>query len=188
MDTAACARRSVGRRGTGEVRGRTRRSGRAGGEPGADAATRYTLRRRWRPNLKRNRADAAAVPVRTGAGAAAPVEPGRRTGTDGHLGARRRSHEPTAVPVRTEHDVGWPGSSLDWYNMPGRITRLPRWSKERDTGRTLLERVEGSDSRRTGPSRTTNQDMPLEGLCRWCAGNTPVSYTIAPVHVLPITS
>ena len=50
--------------------GRGRRSGRTGGEPGADAATCYTPRRRWR----RTRADAAAVPVRTGADAAAPLE------------------------------------------------------------------------------------------------------------------
>ena len=64
------------RRASRHRRGRGRRSGRTGGEPGAGAAIRYTPRRRWR----RTRADAAAVPVRTGAGAAAPVEDrGRRT-------------------------------------------------------------------------------------------------------------
>jgi hypothetical protein len=113
------------------------------------------------------------------------VTPGRATrGPE----ARRRSHEPTVVG--TEHDLGWPGSALDWCNMPGRIrvTRLPRWSKESDAGqsRTRLDRVEGGDSLRTGPSRTTNQDVPLERLeCRYRIGHTPVSYTIAPVHVPP---
>jgi hypothetical protein len=54
----------------------------------ADAATRYTPRslRRWR----RTRADAAAVPVRTGAGAEAPVEDrGRRTPTGGVMSRLR---------------------------------------------------------------------------------------------------
>jgi hypothetical protein len=112
-------RRSAGRRGTGEGRGR--RSGRAGEEPGADADTRYTLRRQWR----RTRANAAAVTLRTGAGSAARW----RTGTDGHRGARRRSHEPTAV--RTEHELRWPGSgttcraaSLD---CPGPRAKMYRW-------------------------------------------------------------
>ncbi len=54
-------------------------------------------------------------------------------------------------------------ASLDWYDMPGRITRLPRWSKERDAGRVRLDQVEGGGSRRTGPSRTTSRDVPLEG-------------------------
>ena len=52
---------------------------------------------------------------------------------------------------------------LDWFNMPGRITRLPLWSKERDAGRTRLDWVEGGDSRRTGPSRSMSQDVSLEG-------------------------
>ncbi len=35
------------------------------------------------------------------------------------------------------------------------------WSKEKDAGRALLDRVEGGDLWRTGPSRTTIQDVPL---------------------------
>jgi len=61
-------RRSAGRRSPGEDRGP--RSGRTGGEPGAGADTCYTPRKVWR----RARAEVSAVPVRTGAGAAAPVE------------------------------------------------------------------------------------------------------------------
>ena len=66
---------------------------------------------------------------------------------------------------------------LDRNNLPGRVTRLLRWSEERGAGRepgcsewsekrdagwARLDRVEGGDSRRTGPSRTTIQDVPLE--------------------------
>ena len=54
-------------------------------------------------------------------------------------------------------------ASLDRYNLPGRITRLLPWSKERDAGQARLDRVEGGEPRRTGPSRTTSQDVPLEG-------------------------
>ena len=76
-------------------------------------------------------------------------------------GARRRSHEPTAV--RLELGLGWPEStSLDRDKMPGRVTRLLRMEWKRDTGRARLDRVEGGDSRRTGPSRPTIQDVPLE--------------------------
>jgi len=49
-----------------------------------------------------------------------------------------------------------------------------------------LDRVEGGDSRRTGPGRTTSQDVPSEGSSVVSVlGYTPVSYTIAPVHALP---
>jgi hypothetical protein len=76
-------------------------------------------------------------------------------------GARRRSHEPTAV--RPELGLGWPEStSLDRDNMPGRVTRVLRMEWKRDAGRARLDRVEGGDSRRTGPSRPTIQDVPLE--------------------------
>ena len=76
---------------------------------------------------------------------------------------------------------------LDWFNMPGRITRLPQWSKERDAGRMRLDRVEGRDSRRNGPSRTTSQDVPLEGHSVGSALDyTPVSTAKALVHALPI--
>jgi hypothetical protein len=57
-------------------------------------------------------------------------------------------------------------ASLDRCNRlgtVGSITRLHQWSKERDAGRMRLDRVEGGDSRRTGPGRTTSQDVPLEG-------------------------
>ena len=56
-------------------------------------------------------------------------------------------------------------ASLDWYNR-GQHHSTPQWSEERDAGRMRLDRVEGGDSRRTGPSRTTNQDVPLEAKCR----------------------
>ena len=76
-------------------------------------------------------------------------------------GARRRSHEPTAV--RPELGLGWPESTwLDRDNMPGRVTRLLRMEWKRDAGRARLDRVEGGDSRRTGPSRPMIQDVPLE--------------------------
>ncbi len=76
-------------------------------------------------------------------------------------GARRRSHEPTAV--RLELGLGWPEStSLDRDNMPGCVTRILRMEWKRDTGRAQLDRVEGGDSRRTGPSLTMIQDKPLE--------------------------
>ena len=76
-------------------------------------------------------------------------------------GARRRSHAPTAV--RPELGLGWPESaSLDRDKMPGRVTRLLRMEWKRDAGRARLDRVEGGDSRRTGPSRTMIQDVPLE--------------------------
>ena len=54
-------------------------------------------------------------------------------------------------------------ASLDWYNLPGSITRLLPRSKERDAGQARLDRVEGGEPRRTGPSRTMSQDVPLEG-------------------------
>ena len=71
--------------------------------------------------LAETRADAAAVPVRTGAGAAAPVE--NRGLMDIEV-ARRRSHEPTAVRAGARTRMAGIYSTLDQYNMLGRITRL----------------------------------------------------------------
>ncbi len=44
-------------------------------------------------------------------------------------------------------------------------------SEEGDAGRARLDRVEGRDSRRTGPSRTSMQDVPLG------ANGTPMPVT-----------
>ena len=78
-------------------------------------------------------------------------------------------------------------ASLDWYNMQGRITRLPGWSGGGDAGQARLDRVEREVSRRTGPSRTTSQDVPLEGHSVGSALDyTPVSTAKALVHALPI--
>ncbi len=44
----------------------------------------------------------------------------------------------------------------------GCVTRMLRMEWERDTGRARLDRVEGGDSRRTGPGRPTIRDVPLE--------------------------
>ena len=77
-------------------------------------------------------------------------------------GARRLSHEPTAV--RPELGLGWPESAHRWTGTTCRAASLDcsEWSEERDAGRARLDRVEGGDSRRTVPSRTTTQDVPLE--------------------------
>ncbi len=57
-------------------------------------------------------------------------------------GARRRSHEPTAVWL--ELGLGWPETtSLDWDKMQGCITRLLRMEWKRNTGRAQLDLVEG---------------------------------------------
>ena len=66
-------------------------------------------------------------------------------------GARRRSHEPTAV--RTDLGLGWPESTHRWTGTTCRAASLDcsEWSEERDAGRARLDRVEGGDSRRTGP-------------------------------------
>jgi hypothetical protein len=78
-------------------------------------------------------------------------------------GARRRSHEPTAVPRRLELGLGWPESTHRWTGRR-RAASLDcsEGSKERDAGRARLDRVEGGDLWRTGPSRTTVPDVPLE--------------------------
>ena len=77
-------------------------------------------------------------------------------------GARRRSHEPTAG--RLVLGLGWLESTHRWTGTPGRAASLDcsGRSKERDAGRARLDRVESGGSRRTGPSRTTIQDVPLE--------------------------
>ena len=59
--------------------------------------------------------------------------------------------------------MAWIYASLDWFNMPGSITRMPHWSKERDSGQAMLDWVEGEDSLLTGPSWSTTQDVSLEG-------------------------
>jgi hypothetical protein len=86
-------------------------------------------------------------------------------------GARRRSHEPTAV--RPELGLGWPESTHRWTGTSCRAASLDcsEWSEERVAGRARLDWVEGGDSRRTGPtrSRTKMQDVGLEvghGLCQ----------------------
>ena len=91
--------------------------------------------------LAETRAAAAAVPVRTGAGAAAPVED--RGLMDIEV-ARRRSHEPTAVRAGALTRMAGIYSTLDRYSTPGRITRLPCWSKESGAGRGAV----GSGKRR----------------------------------------
>ena len=75
-------------------------------------------------------------------------------------GARRRSHEPTAGP---ELGLGWPESTHRWTGTPGRAASLDcsGRSEGSDAGRARLDRVEGGDSRQTGPSRTTIQYVPL---------------------------
>ena len=51
-----------------------------------------------------------------------------RTGAEGHRGARRRSHEPTAV--RPELGLGWPRSTLRWTGTTvGSITRRPNGAR-----------------------------------------------------------
>ena len=65
-------------------------------------------------------------------------------------------------------------ASLDLCNRLGSTIRLPQWSKdsERDAGRMRLDtmdRVEGGDSRQTGSSRTTSQDVPLKAPCGFAA-------------------
>ena len=70
-------------------------------------------------------------------------------------GARRRSHEPTAA--WPELGIGWRESAHCWTGTTCRAASLDcsGGSGERDAGR--LDRVEGGDSRRTGPSRTTTK-------------------------------
>ncbi len=84
-------------------------------------------------------------------------------------GARRRSHEPTAV--LPELGLGWQESTHCWTGTTSRAASLDcsEWSEEKGAGRARLDRVEGGDSRRTGPSRTKIQDVRLEvghGLCQ----------------------
>ena len=79
-------------------------------------------------------------------------------------GARRRSHEPTAV--RPELGLGWLESAHRWTGTTCRAASLgcSGWSEERDAGRARLDRVEGGDSRRTGPSRTTTKMYSWESV------------------------
>jgi hypothetical protein len=149
-------RRSAGRRGTSEVWGR--RSGRAGGEPGADAATSCTPRRRWQGT----RADAAAVPVRTGAGAAAPVEDRRRRTSR----ARRRSHAMMSLSrPRCGRNTTSDGRDLRWTGTTCRAASLdcPDGARrEMPVGRAwngLKAETHG------GPGRAG----PRTKLCRWRA-------------------
>ena len=70
-------------------------------------------------------------------------------------GARRRSHEPTVV--RPKLGLGWLESTHRQTGTTCRAASLDGsdWSVERDAGRARLDRVDGGDSRRTGPDRTT---------------------------------
>ena len=79
-------------------------------------------------------------------------------------GARRRSHDPTAV--RPELGLGWRESAHCWTGTTCRAASLDcsGWSEERDAGRARLDRVEGGDSRRTGPSRTTTKMYSWESV------------------------
>ena len=52
-------------------------------------------------------------------------------------------------------------TQLERDNLPGRVTRLLRMERGEGAGRARLDRAEGGDPRRTGPSRTTIQDVPL---------------------------
>ena len=59
-----------------------------------------------------------------------------------------------------------------------------RSTKERDGGRARLDRVEGRDSWRTGPSRTRIQDVPLG------ADGTliPITGVIGDNGIFPVTA
>ena len=76
-------------------------------------------------------------------------------------GVSRRSHEPTAV--QPELRLGWLESTHRWTGTTCRAAALDcsGWSEERDAGRARLDRVEGGDLRRTGPSQTKIQDAQL---------------------------
>ena len=51
--------------------------------------------------------------------------------------------------------------TLDRYNMLGRITRLPRWSRRDLLAGARLDRVDGEGSRWTGPTQSRSQDVQL---------------------------
>ena len=99
----------------------------------------------------------------------------RSNGTGGEPGpmdievARRRSHEPTAVRAGARTRMAGIYSTLDRYNMLGRITRLPRWSRRDVLAGARLDRVDGRGSRWTGPTRSRSQDVPLEVGSRYGA-------------------
>ena len=78
-------------------------------------------------------------------------------------GARRRSHEPTAVRPELR-DLDGRSLHIDGLGQPAGRRQLDcsEGSKERGAGRARLDWVEGGDSRRTGPSRTKIQDGRLE--------------------------
>ncbi len=57
------------------------------------------------------------------------------------------------------------GRSLHhWTGTTGRAASLDcsEWNEYRDAGWALVDRIEGGNSRRTGPSRPTIRDVPLE--------------------------
>ena len=99
----------------------------------------------------------------------------RSNGTGGEPGpmdievARRRSHEPTAVRAGARTRMAGIYSTLDRYNMQGRITRLPRWSRRDVLAGARLDRVDGEGSRWTGPTRSRSQDVSLEVGSRYGA-------------------
>ena len=137
-----------------------------GPEPqGSGPAAKLALGRTSNPRMLPRREDHAGS-RRSWAGAErSPMDGG---GTRVHVvdidGARRRSHEPTAGWL--ELGLGWPESTHRWTGTPGQAASLDcsGRSKERDACRARLDRVEGRDSRRTGPSRI--QDVPLGRMVR----------------------
>jgi hypothetical protein len=79
-------------------------------------------------------------------------------------GARRRNHEPTLV--RPKLGLGGLESTPRLTGTTCRAASLDGsdWSVERDAGRARLDR------RRTGPGRTTIQDVPLD---EWSRNRVP---------------
>ena len=99
-------------------------------------------------------------------------------------GARRRSHEPTAV--RPELGLGWRESAHCWTGTTCRAASLDcsGWSEERDAGRARLDRVEGGDSRRTRAEPDHDQHVQL-GVRNVIFDGTG-TIEIAPIRYSPI--
>ena len=83
--------------------------------------------------------------------------------------ARRRCHEPTMVRAGARTRLAGIYSALDQYNVLGRITRLPRWSRRDVLAGARLDQVDGGGSRWSGPTRNRSQDVPLEVGSRYGA-------------------
>ncbi len=164
MLTTPAAGRGGQRDGAGEAPGAAAPTGAGGAaarvEDQVCTARCYTPQRRWR----RTRADAAAVPVRAGAGAAAPVQDRGQWTSRKHAGGVM-----SRLRRGPELGLGWPGSTLRWTGRTCRAASLDspdEARREMPAGRRL-DRVEGGDSRRTGrPGRTTSHYVQLEvGSC-----------------------